>query len=357
MSATPHLDPEVGQSLAQGLVIPAHPLALTTGRHLDERRQRALSRYYLAAGAGGLAVGVHTTQFAIREPRVGLLRPVLELASAVAREHVAGGGRRPVLVAGACGDTHQAVSEASLAADLGYDLALLQLGALGSASDNELVEHCRRVGEVLPLFGFYLQPAVGGRSLSYDFWRRLAGLDSLAAIKVAPFSRYATQDVVRAVADSGRADDLALYTGNDDHIVLDLLSAFPFERRESSRRLHMVGGLLGHWAVWTKTAVTLLNEVHAAISSNCIPADLLIRAEQITDSNAAFFDPAHGFRGSIAGLHEVLRRQGLLEGRWCLDPDQDLSPGQIQQIDRVYASYPHLNDDAFVSQHLDVWLA
>jgi dihydrodipicolinate synthase/N-acetylneuraminate lyase len=357
MASPSRLDPGVRQTLAEGVVIPAHPLALTAERQLDERRQRALSRYHLAAGAGGLAIGVHTTQFAIREPQIGLLQPVLELAADVSRAHVASGGRRPVLVAGACGTTEQAVREACLASDLGYDLVLLQLGALGDASDDELVEHCRRVGEVLPLFGFYLQPAVGGRPLSYDFWRRLVELDNLAAIKIAPFSRYATQDVVRAVADSGRADQVTLYTGNDDHIVLDLLSSFQFDEPPSAGALRIVGGLLGHWAVWTRSAVVLLDEIHAAIRDKCVPFDLLQRAQQITDSNAAFFDPGHGFAGSIAGLHEVLRRQGLLAGRWCLDPDEDLSAGQLQQIERVYASYPHLNDDAFVVQHLDEWLA
>jgi dihydrodipicolinate synthase/N-acetylneuraminate lyase len=357
MPASLRLGPGVWHTLARGVVIPAHPLALTAERQLDERRQRALSRYYLAAGAGGLAVGVHTTQFAIREPRVGLLRPVLALAADVAREHIAAGRRRPVLVAGACGTTQQAVREASLAKDLGYDLVLLQLGALGDASDAALVEHCQRVGEVLPLFGFYLQPAVGGRPLGYSFWRRLAELDSLAAIKIAPFNRYATQDVIRAVADSGRADHVALYTGNDDHIVLDLLGSFQFDGSLSGGPLRIVGGLLGHWAVWTQTAVSLLDEIHAAISNPCIPSDLLIRAEQVTDSNAAFFDPGHKFAGCIAGLHEVLRRQGLLAGRWCLDPSEHLSPGQMHEIDRVYASYPHLNDDGFVAAHLDEWLA
>jgi hypothetical protein len=297
------LPPEAWAPLAQGVVIPAHPLALTAERRLDERYQQALSRYYLAAGAGG--------------------------------------------------DTNQAVNEARIAADLGYHLVLVQLGALANASDEVLVEHCRRVGEVLPLFGFYLQPAVGGRPLSYDFWRRLAELESLRAIKIAPFNRYATLDVVRAVADSGRSDQIALYTGNDDHIVLDLLTCYQF----GDNSLRMVGGLLGHWAVWTRRAVQLLEEVHSRIDSTCVPSALLTRAEQVTDSNAAFFDPTHAFRGSIAGLHEVLRRQGLMAGRWCLDPDEDLSPGQLDQIDRVYASYPHLNDDQFVVERLDQWLA
>jgi dihydrodipicolinate synthase/N-acetylneuraminate lyase len=359
------LEAGVWSALARGVVIPAHPLALTSDRRLDERRQRALSRYYLAAGAGGLAVGVHTTQFAIRDPRVGLLQPVLELAAEVRRESESqavlevapevprGSDSQVVLIAGACGDTRQAISEARLAADLGYDLVLLQLGALANAPDEVLVEHCRAIGEVLPLFGFYLQPAVGGRPLNYAFWRQLAELDSLRAIKIAPFNRYATLDVMRAVADSGRSDQIALYTGNDDHIVLDLLTCYQF----GATRLKMVGGLLGHWAVWTKRAVQLLDEIRAAASSGCIPSTLLTQAEAVTDCNAAFFDPSHAFAGSIAGLHEVLRRQGLLAGRWCLDPKEDLSPGQMEHIDRVYASYPQLNDDMFVAAHLDEWLA
>jgi dihydrodipicolinate synthase/N-acetylneuraminate lyase len=348
--ALPQLAPEIANALQQGLVIPAHPLALTSERKLDERRQGALARYYLAAGAGGLAVAVHTTQFAIREPSVGLLQPVLELAAQIIDREA----RRPVLkVAGVCGDTAQALQEARLAADLGYDLLLVQLGEFADADDAVLLEHCRRLAEVRPLFGFYLQPAVGGRLLGYGFWRQFAEIENAVAVKIAPFNRYATFDVVRGVADSGRADRVALYTGNDDHIVLDLLTPF----RVRHRTLRIVGGLLGHWAVWTLRAVQLLQQIQAVgLGEQPIPSELLVRANEITDTNAAFFDPVNEFAGSIAGIHEVLRRQGLLAGRWCLDPAEDLSPGQLSEIDRVYTSYPHLNDDAFVAEHLEDWL-
>jgi dihydrodipicolinate synthase/N-acetylneuraminate lyase len=323
--------------LRQGLVIPAHPLALTAERKLDERRQRALTRYYVAAGAGGVAVGVHTTQFAIRE--AGLLKPVLELA----REE-AGGCLR---VAGVCGPTAQAVREAELAAGCGYHAGLLSLAALPNATTRKLIEHASAVAAVVPVIGFYLQPAVGGRVLPYEFWRRFAEIENVVAIKIAPFNRYQTLEVIRAVADSGRAGDISLYTGNDDNIVPDLLTTFDF----SGRQLRIVGGLLGHWAVWTKRAAELPEKLRTTPA-----AEALTLGAQITDSNAAFFDAANEFRGCIAGLHEVLRRQGLLEGRWCLDPNEDLSPGQMEEIDRVYQSYPALNDDDFVRQHRDAWL-
>jgi dihydrodipicolinate synthase/N-acetylneuraminate lyase len=326
--------------LRRGTVIPAHPLALTARRRLDERRQRALTRYYRAAGAGGVAVGVHTTQFAIREK--GLLQPVLELAAAES-----GGMLR---IAGICGPTRQAAKEAALARDLGYDVGLLSLAALRDASDAALVAHARAVAKTIPLFGFYLQPSVGGRVLSYEFWRRFAEIPNVVAIKMAPFNRYQTIDVVRAVAAAGRAGEIALYTGNDDNIVLDLLT----EYRVGGVSQRIVGGLLGHWAVWTRRAVELLEEIKALPGP--APRELLARAVEITDSNAAFFDAANGFAGCIAGLHEVLRRQGLLEGLWCLDPEEGLSPGQKAEIDRVYGAYPRLNDDAFVAEHRDDWL-
>lgn len=330
--------------LRKGVVIPAHPLALTSARKLDERRQRALTRYYIAAGAGGIAVGVHTTQFAIRER--GLLRPVLEIAADEDRR------QKPLLlkVAGICGPTAQAVAEATLARDLGYDIGLLSLAALRDADEASLVAHAKTVGEVLPLFGFYLQPAVGGRVLPCSFWRRFAEIPAVVGIKMAPFNRYQTIDVVRAVAESGRADEISLYTGNDDTILIDLLTEYRF----GQTRLRIVGGLLGHWSVWTRKAVELLGEAHRASGAS---PELLTRAAQITDSNAAFFDAANGFAGCIAGLHEVLRRQGLFEGTWCLDPQEGLSPGQAAQIDRVYRAYPHLNDDEFVREHRDRWLS
>jgi dihydrodipicolinate synthase/N-acetylneuraminate lyase len=331
------------QALHQGLAIPAHPLALNAQRQLDERRQRALSRYYLAAGAGGIAVGVHTTQFAIREAKVSLLRPVLELAKEEMDR-----AEKPVLrIGGICGPTSQAVAEAALLKDLGYHAGLLSLGALREGSVAELLAHCKVVAEVIPIVGFYLQPSVGGRVLPYAFWRQFAEIPQVVAIKMAPFNRYQTQDVVRAVIEAGR-DDIALYTGNDDNIVPDLLTPFAFGGED--RRI--VGGLLGHWSVWTRRAVELLGRCqHESVS-----AELLKRGVEVTDSNAAFFDAANGFAGCIAGLHEVLRRQGLLEGIWCLDENEALSPGQREEIDRVYAAYPHLNDDAFVSEHRDEWL-
>ena len=330
------------------MVIPAHPLALTPERKFDERRQRALTRYYIDAGAGGIAVGVHTTQFAIRDPAIGLLHPVLEAAADAARH------ARILKIAGVCGSREQAVREAELAATLGYDAALLSLGALRDAPVAELLEHSRAIASILPVFGFYLQPAVGGRVLPYEFWRQFAEIDNVIAVKIAPFNRYQTLDVVRAVAESGRADRIALYTGNDDNILVDLLTTFNF----GGKRIHFTGGLLGHWAVWTRRVVSQLECVNEIRSSGKpVPADLLTLAQQITDANAALFDPAHGFHGCIPGIHEILRRQGLLAGRWCLDPHEDLSPGQAAEIDRVCRAYPHLVDDDFVKEHLDRWLS
>jgi len=332
--------------LRRGMVIPAHPLALTPARKLDERRQRALTRYYLDAGAGGIAVGVHTTQFAIRHPAVALLGPVLELAAETASEWEAKNGKRVVRVAGVIGRTRQAVREAETAAGLGYHLGLLGLGALARSSDGALISHARAVGAVIPLMGFYLQPAVGGRKLSYRFWRRFVELPSVVAIKIAPFNRYDTWDVVRAVVDAGRAGEIALYTGNDDNIVIDLLTTYPGGAR-------MVGGLLGHWAFWTRRAVQLLQKVHR---KSIAPLRLCALAPEITDANGAIFDAANDFHGCIPGIHEILRRQGLLRGRWCLDPNEELSPGQAREIDRVCEAYPHLADDEFVRERLDGWL-
>jgi dihydrodipicolinate synthase/N-acetylneuraminate lyase len=332
------------KALAGGLAIPAHPLALNAQRRLDERYQRALTRYYIAAGAGGLAVGVHTTQFAIRSAQYGLFEPVLELAA----EEMDRAGRPLVRVGGICGRTVEAVIEAELVRAHGYHAGLLSLAALRDADEDALIAHCRVVAEVLPIIGFYLQPSVGGRVLSYRFWRRFSEIENVVAVKVAPFNRYQTLDVIRAVIASGR-DDVALYTGNDDNIVADLLTPFCFEGQV--RRF--AGGLLGHWAVWTQRAVELLERCRLAVAS----PELLQLGAAVTDCNAAFFDAANGYRGCIAGLHEVLRRQGLLPGIWCLDPEETLSPGQADEIDRVYRDYPDLNDDAFVREHLDRWLA
>lgn len=345
---------EVRSHLLAGHVIPAHPLALTAARKLDEHHQRALTRYYVASGAGGIAVGVHTTQFAIREPRHGLYRPVLELAAETVRAELARRARPFTLIGGLVGDTRQACSEARIARDMGYGAGLLSLGALGDATREELVAHCRAVAEEIPLFGFYLQPAVGGRVLDYDFWRAFAEIERVVAIKIAPFNRYATLDVVRAVADSGRRD-IALYTGNDDSIVVDLLAQWPTP--DGDAPLVMQGGLLGHWAVWTRGAVELLQQTRRAREAGSIPSELMERAMQVTDMNGAVFDVRNGFAGCIAGVHEVLRRQGLMQGTWCLDPDECLSPGQAEELDRVIAAYPHLTDDAFVAEHLDAWLS
>jgi dihydrodipicolinate synthase/N-acetylneuraminate lyase len=341
--------------LRHGLVIPAHPLALTRRRKLDERRQRALTRYYLAAGAGGLAVGVHTTQFAIREPQHGLLRPVLELVARTARETPSKTGQ-PVLIAGICGQTAQAMREAELACELGYHAGLLSLGALRDATENERIAHCRQLASAIPLVGFYLQPAAGGCLLPYRFWRRFVEIPNVIAIKMAPFNRYQTLDVVRAVAESGRAGEITLYTGNDDHILLDLLTEFVIPTRNGPQHIRMAGGLLGHWACWTRRAVELLERCHQLRRSKSIPAEQLTLAEQITDANAAIFDTAHGFAGCIAGIHEVLRRQGLLETTLCLDPHERLSRGQANEITRVTTAYPHLTDDAFVRENLEDWL-
>ena len=350
------MTPEIRQALQRGLVIPACPLALNAGRKLDERRQRALLRYYAAAGAGGVAVGVHTTQFAIRAPAHGLLRPVLQLAAEELARLDAGRRVPLVRIGGICGDTAQALSEAALLRELGWHAGLLSLAAMRDAGEDELISHCRAVADVLPIVGFYLQPAVGGRVLPYAFWRRFAEIENVIAIKIAPFNRYQTLEVLRAVAEAGR-DDLALYTGNDDNIVLDLLTPWRFQVGGRAVERRIVGGLLGHWSVWTRKAVELLEECHRVVQDGGpVPAELLRRANEVTDSNAAFFDAANGFAGCIPGLHEVLRRQGLFEGPWCLDPREGLSPGQGDEIDRVYAAYPHLNDDAFVAAHLDRWL-
>ncbi len=347
----------IRKKLRDGLVIPAHPLALTERRKLDERRQRALTRYYHAAGAGGVAVGVHTTQFEIREPQHGLFQPVLTLASETIAACDAATGRSTVRIAGICGPTAQAVAEAQFARTTGYHIGLLSLSALRNTDDDALLEHCRTVAREIPLMGFYLQPAVGGRVLPFNFWRRFAEIPNVVAIKIAPFNRYQTLDVVRAVAEAGRAGEIMLYTGNDDSIVTDLLTEYAVPTAAGEVRLRIVGGLLGHWACWTQAAVRLLDECQAARANKDIPARLLTLATLVTDCNAAFFDAANGFAGCIAGIHEVLRRQGLMTNTLCLNPREQLSPGQRQEIDRVHRAYPHLNDDAFVRANLERWLA
>lgn len=344
------LDPAVMAILRSGAVISAHPLVLNRDRAFDRQRQQVLSRYYIDAGAGGLAVGVHTTQFAIRE--AGLYRPVLELAAATAREWTV---RPLVLIAGLAGRTDRALNEARLAAALGYHAGLLSLAAMRGAGEAELIEHCAAIAREIPLVGFYLQPAVGGLVLSASFWRCFAALENVLAIKIAPFNRYRTIDVVRGVVEARAEDRITLYTGNDDHILLDLLTPFTVMRAGTPVSMRIEGGLLGHWSVWTQRAVELLQECRRAAVSGQIPATLLALNSQITDCNGAFFDVANDFRGCIAGCHEVLRRQGLLEGIWCLDPEEGLSPGQADEIDRVYNSYPQLNDDAFVRANVHRW--
>jgi dihydrodipicolinate synthase/N-acetylneuraminate lyase len=346
----------VRDRLREGLVIPAHPLALTAERRLDERRQRTLTRYYHAAGTGGIAVGVHTTQFEIRDPQHGLLAPVLQLAAETVAACDAASGRQTVRIAGICGATEQALAEARMARACGYHAGLLSLSALKQADDDALLAHCQAVAREIPLFGFYLQPAVGGRLLSFNFWRRFAEIRNVVAIKIAPFNRYQTFEVIRAVAEAGRANDLALYTGNDDHIVLDLLTTYEVPTGSGTARLHFAGGLLGHWAFWTRRAVELLELCKAARRSGTVPASLLTLAEQVTDANAAVFDAAHGFAGCLAGIHELLRRQGLLATNLCLSPHETLSAGQAEEIERVCRAYPHLSDDAFVAEHLPEWL-
>lgn len=349
------LNTEKISALQRGVVIPALPLALNANRKIDERRQRALMRYYLDAGAGGVAVAVHTTQFEIRLPKIGLFRPVLELAKEEHARFVAKTQKPIILISGVVGQTSQALQEARLASDLGYDAVLLSLSALRNASNQELLQHCRAVADIIPVIGFYLQPAVGGRKLDVDFWREFAKIKNVVAIKMAPFNRYQTLDVVRGVAESGRAEEITLYTGNDDNILVDLLSEYQIVVGEKIVKKRIVGGLLGHWAVWTRSAVKLLEEVQNGSFSGDVQK-ALIHANKITDTNAAFFDAANNFAGCIVGLHEVLRRQGILEGIWTLNENEVLSPGQKEEIDRVYKAYPELNDDAFVAENLQKWL-
>ena len=343
----------IRDSLLDGVVIPAHPLALDSSGRLDERRQRALSRYYLAAGAGGLAVGVHTTQFEIHNPPVGLYEPVLALAA----EEMDRVPDRPIVrVGGIVGSTSQAVREAAVCRDLRYHTGLLSLAAMRGSSEDELIDHCRAVADVIPVFGFYLQPDVGGFDLPYSFWRRFAEIDNVMSIKIASFDRYRTLDVVRAIAEVGR-EDIALYTGNDDNIVVDLLATYRFMVDGKPVERQISGGLLGHWAVWTQKAVELLEDCKAARKKDSIPQRLLVRANEVTDCNAVLFDAANRFHGCIPGIMEVLRRQGLVEGTWCLNSDETLSPGQADELDHIHQSYPHLHDDAFVRENLDEWLS
>jgi len=343
--------------LLQGVVIPACPLALDAQRRLDERHQRALIRYYAASGAGGVAVGVHTTQFEIREPGIDLFKPVLELALNTLNEESRKCGRPIVKIAGVCGKTPQAIGEAQFAASLGYDIALVSLGALHEATEDELLAHCAKISRIIPLMGFYLQPAVGGRILPYSFWRRFVEVENVVAIKIAPFNRYQTLDVVRAVAQAGVEGRVALYTGNDDNIILDLLTPYTIRAADGSKTLHICGGLLGQWSVWTSKAVELLNYIHRVVTEGpCDARELLEKNVALTDANSVIFDVAHNFAGCISGINEVLRRQGLMEYSHCLDPKAALASGQSEELDRIYRDYPWLTDDDFVKQHLEEWL-
>jgi dihydrodipicolinate synthase/N-acetylneuraminate lyase len=350
------LPEDVVRLLKKGTVIPALPLALNSNRKLDVRRQRALFRYYLDAGAGGVAVAVHTTQFAIRNPDVGLYSPLLELANEEFNRFTIRTMKPVIRVAGVIGRTDQALKEAGLALQNGFHAVLLSVAAFKDATNEEIIDHCRAIADVIPVIGFYLQPAVGGRKLDVNFWRAFAQIENVIAIKIAPFNRYQTFDVIRGVVEAGRRDQIALYTGNDDNILVDLLSHYQISDGQESFSKNIAGGLLGHWAVWTHSAVKLLKAVHDGKFDNDIQQTLTL-ANQITDSNAAFFDSANNFSGCIVGLHEVLRRQGLLAGLWTLDPKEVLSPGQLEEIDRVYAAYPNLNDDAFIAENLSKWLS
>jgi len=347
------LKEDIKALLQEGTVIPAHPLALDSNRRLDEERQRQLMRYYMAAGAGGIAVAVHSTQFEIRNKGIDLLEPVLRIA---AEEIQKAALTRPFIkVAGIVGPTAQAVQEAELASSLGYDLGLLSAGGLGDLSEKELIRRAEKVAEIIPVFGFYLQPAVGGRLLSYDFWKDFAEIPNVQAIKMAPFNRYQSLDVVRGVCHSTRYKEVALYTGNDDNIIPDLLTTYQFKVDGQMREKEIVGGLLGHWAVWTHKAVELLEEIKQCKKQQSYEGikNLLTKGIEVTDTNAVIFDEKNNFHGCIPGIHEILRRQQLLEGRWCLNPEEELSPGQMEEIDRIYASYPHLNDDSFVEEFLN----
>jgi len=341
------LNVDINSLLQQGTVIPAHPLALNQNLKLDEVRQRLLTKYYISAGAGGVAVGVHTTQFEIREPGIDLLEPVLRIAS---EEIEKANLHRPFIkVSGICGATQNALQEAELATKYNYHLGLLSMGGLNDYSNEELIKHAKAIAEIIPVFGFYLQPAVGGRILSYEFWRQFAEIPNVHAIKVAAFNRYQTLDVVRAVCNSARRNEIALYTGNDDNIVADLLTPYQFTINGEKIEKRFVGGLLGHWAIWTKKAVELLREIRRCIADDYAGIEKLMSIGiEVTDMNAAVFDAKNSFKGCIAGIHEVLRRQGLLEGVWCLNPGEKLSPGQMEEINRICKMYPHLTDVALI---------
>lgn len=358
MSIQDMLPTWVVETLKEGVAIPAHPLALTSERKFDERHQQAVTRYYLDAGAGGIAIGVHTTQFEIRQPEYGLFQPVLQHAKATLDQYEANNpNQKAIRIAGICGGADQAVKEAAFARENGYHIGLLSMGALQNQSVDELIEHAKQVANEIAVMGFYLQPSCGGRVLNYEFWRRFCEIENVAAVKVAPFQRYHTLDVIRGLVDSGRQDEISLYTGNDDTILYDLLSTYRMHEDESKSPVRFVGGLLGHWAFWTKKAVKSLNEIKSFHQSKQpIPQELLLKSWQVTDVNQAAFDPVNHYHGCISGINEMLRRQGLLTTNLCLNPNETLSPGQLEEIERVHQAYPSLHDDEFVQNNLDRWL-
>ncbi len=343
------------QKLAKGTVIPATPLALTQERKFDEKRERMLMRYYMDAGVGGIASCVHTTQFQVRDPKIGLFRPILEVVSDEVEKFEKRTGKVLVKVAGVCGKIDQAVKEAELAKELGYDAVLLSPGGLADYDEDMMIKRTEEVAKIMPVIGFYLQSSVGGKHFSYNYWQRLCEIDNVVAVKSAPFNRYQTLDVVRAAATSSRRDKIALYTGNDDNIVIDLLTKYKFEENGVTYEKQFVGGLLGHWSVWAKKVVEMFEMLKKEAAKDSISANMLVLANQVTDANAAFFDTANNFAGCIAGLHYVLKKQGIFENIFCLDENETLSPGQAEEIERVYRMYPHLNDDEFIKENLCKW--
>ncbi len=343
------------KKLSEGTVIPATPLALDNNRNLNEKGLRLLMNYYLASGAGGIATAVHTTQFEIRKPEIALFEPVLKIVSEEIDKFEKENDTVIVKVAGVCGPIEQATKEAELAKKYGYDAVLLSPGGLNHLSEDEMIERTKAVAAIMPVIGFYLQTAVGGRVFTYNYWERLCAIDNVVAIKCASFNRYQTLEVVRAAAMSERSDKVTLYTGNDDNIVIDLLTKYKFDKNGKSVVKAFEGGLLGHWSVWTNNVVNMFKMLKAEKDKDTISTELLTLAAEVTDANSAFFDTANSFAGCIAGLHEVLRRQGLMENILCLNPDETLSAGQLEEIDRVYRAYPHLNDDAFIKENIESW--
>ena len=337
------INKEVYKKIIDGAFIPAHPLALNSDLSIDEESQRGLTRYYISCGVGGIAIGVHTTQFEIRDPKYNYYETVLRIASEEINNSEVDDSF--IKVAGICGPVSQAIKEAEIANKHGYHLGLLSMGGLGSISENELIERTKAVAQVIPVFGFYLQSAVGGRILSYQFWEKFCEIENVYAIKVAPFNRYYTLDVVRAICNSSREKEIALYTGNDDNIINDLITPYEFKVEDRLIKKRIVGGLLGHYAVWTKKSVEIFNQIKEGIRKNNLNYNEMLKiGVEITDMNAALFDVSNNFKGSISGIHEVLRRKGLLKDIYCINPEEKLSPGQSEEISRVINQYSHLVD-------------